>query len=131
MEFVNADQITKRLENLTERDGLYWRQRKITGRFRHAWVLRDYPFDRQVLKIVLEEGTEDAASMVYDPDTRNTSYQATGDVEGWRITAITVESGVAHYATTFGDPASAAWQGSDYSRTTVSLMLVRIGRVDG
>lgn len=41
MEFVNADQVTERLENFTEREGLYWRQRKITGRFRHDWVLRN------------------------------------------------------------------------------------------
>lgn len=129
MEFVNANQIHERLENIIERDGLYWRQHKITGRFRHDWVLRDYPFDRQVLKIVLEEGTYDAASVVYDPDMRNTGYQATDNVEGWRVTGISVESGVAHYATTFGDPASTG-QSSDYTRATVSLRLVRTNLAD-
>ena len=62
--------------------------------------------------------------MIYDPDMRNTGYQATDDVEGWRITGISVEGGLAHYATTFGDPASAG-QSSDYTRVTVSLRLAR------
>jgi hypothetical protein len=123
MEFINADRVTTLLENSTLRGDVVWRQRKISGTFRHNWDLRNFPFDRQTLTIVLEEGTSDTDTLVYDPDAAKSGYRPQTELRGWQITGIDLRNGVAHYATTFGDPALA--KGSDYAEIQLTLTLVR------
>jgi hypothetical protein len=125
MEFVNADRVTSGLESSTQRGELFWRQRKISGTFRHNWDLRNFPFDRQMLTIAIEEGVSDANTLVYEPDKTNTGYRPQYELRGWRVTSIALSSGVIHYATTFGDPAAA--RGSDYAEMQLAVTLTRTG----
>ncbi len=123
MEFINADRVTSRLESSTQRGALVWRQRKISGTFRHNWDLRNFPFDRQTLTIAIEEGMSDANALLYDPDLADTGYRPQHELKGWRITGIALRSGVTHYATTFGDPVAAG--GSDYAEMQLAVTLTR------
>lgn len=123
MEFINAQRVTAQLESSTQRGDLVWRQRKISGTFRHNWDLRNFPFDRQTLTIVIEEGASGANTLLYDPDQANTGYRPQAELKGWRVTGIAERNGVTHYATTFGDPAAA--DGSDYAEIQLALTLAR------
>jgi hypothetical protein len=125
MEFINADHVTSRLESSTQRGELVWRQRKISGTFRHNWDLRNFPFDRQTLTIAIEEGVSDANSLLYEPDQADTSYRPQHELKGWQVTSIALNSGVIHYATTFGDPAAAS--GSNYAQVQLAVTLTRTG----
>jgi hypothetical protein len=123
MEFINADRVTSRLESSTQRGELVWRQRKISGTFRHNWDLRNFPFDRQTLTIAIEEGVSDANTLLYDPDQADTGYRPQHELKGWRVTGIALSSGIIHYATTFGDPAAA--RGSNYAEMQLAVTLTR------
>ncbi len=123
MEFINADRVTSRLESSTQRGELVWRQRKISGTFRHNWDLRNFPFDRQTLTIALEEGVSDGNTLLYESDRADAGYRPQPELKGWRITGVTLHSGVTHYATTFGDPAAAS--GSNYAEMQLAVTLRR------
>jgi len=123
MEFINADRVTSRLESSTQRGELVWRQRKISGTFRHNWDLRNFPFDRQTLTIAIEEGMSEANTLLYDPDPAETGYRPQPELKGWRVTGIALRGGVTHYVTTFGDPT--ATHGSDYAELQLAVTLAR------
>jgi hypothetical protein len=124
MEFVNAEEIEMRLASEVSVGSAVWSQHKVRGTFRHDWDERAYPFDHHTLQIVLEEGFEDAAHFRYEPDTTDTTYDTALQLPGWTITGFTLTPSLAHYRTTFGDPA-AAGTGSDYSRLTLDVGLER------
>jgi hypothetical protein len=124
MEFVNANQVAVSLESSVQRGVVGWSQRKVTGVFREQWDLRNFPFDRHVLEILLEEGAEEEARFAYEPDTANSGVGLQDPVEGWRVRDMGIGVGTAAYASSFGDP-EAAEPYSRFSRLRVALALER------
>jgi hypothetical protein len=124
MEFVNAEAVSVQLESTVPRGSMVWSQRKVAGTFRHQWDLRNFPFDRQALEILLEEGAEEEHSFVYETDTANSGYRLQDAIEGWRVRDMRFEAENADYATSFGDPA-APGPHSRFSRLRVVLSLER------
>jgi len=123
MEFVASDKITRRMESTIRRGDLYWRQARIVGTFRQSWDLRQFPFDKQVLVLTVEEGINDVTRVTYDVDTDDTGYQPDASPQGWRIMSQQVTTETTHYATGFGDPAGG--KGSDYAKLQVVITLQR------
>jgi hypothetical protein len=125
MELVNADAIDVLLDSTLERDGASWANRKVRGTFRHDWDERNFPFERERLVILLEEGVEDARTFVYEADTVNTTFDSAIHVPGWKITDFALLASHAAYDTTFGDPTLPPGAGSEYSRLTLQIGLER------
>jgi hypothetical protein len=124
MEFPNADTIAVRLESTVPRGGVNWSQRKLTGTFRHQWDLGNYPFDRQALTIILEEGIDEESAFSYEADAANSGFGLEQAIEGWRIRSMRIEADSATYATSFGDPA-ASGPASRFGRLRAVLELER------
>ncbi len=122
MEFVNAERVEVLLD---VRDSPVWASRKVQGTFRHDWDERNFPFDRHTLRIVLEEGDEDARRFVYEPDTANSRVDPTMQLPGWTMTDFALLGSTRPYDTTFGDPDLPAGGSSEYSRLTVEIGLTR------
>src|ERR687893_857640 len=123
LEFYNAEEAHADLDQTAERGDRSWSQRKISAVVRHDWDLSNFPFDRQVLDIVLEEGVADTNALVYTADTANSGYNEDIKLDGWRITNFTIEERTVHYATTFGDPGISS--GSSYARLVASVQIER------
>jgi hypothetical protein len=123
LEFYNANEAHADLDQTAERGDRSWSQRKISAVMRHDWDLSNFPFDRQVLDIVLEEGENDATEVVYSADTTNSGYNEDIHLEGWHITDFAIEERTVDYATTFGDPDIS--EGSRYARLVASVQLQR------
>jgi hypothetical protein len=128
MEFANADRVAAELESTAPRGAAgSWSQRKVTGTFRHDWDLRNFPFDRHELEILLEEGALEEGGLAYDADAANSGHGLRGPVEGWRVTRMRVEAVTAAYATSFGDPAAPGPE-SRFARIRAVLTLERASR---
>src|SRR5215210_4025372 len=123
LEFYNAKEAHADLDQTAERGDQEWSQRKISAVGRHDWDLSNFPFDRQVLDIVLEEGTADTTALMYSADTANSGYNEDIHLEGWHITDFALEERTVDYATTFGDPD--IFDGSSYARLVASVQLER------
>ena len=124
MEFVNAEQVDERLP-LTEASGeRLWSQLKVRATVQQDWDLSNYPFDRHVLEIDMEEGFDDAATLTYRPDTANSGYNEEIELPGWRITDFRLTERIVDYPTDFGDPALSEGE-SSYSRLVASMEIRR------
>jgi hypothetical protein len=125
MEMINADRATRTLASKLPRKQGAWSQVKVSGTFRQLWNFSDFPFDRQTVSVVIEEGVLDASSFDYRVDARNSSYDPEIEIPGWQVTGFDVHQRVQAYDTTFGDPELAAGGHSDYSRVVAELQLKR------
>lgn len=125
LEFVNANSTTGTLDQTSSREGLTWAQRKIDGNFRQDWDVRDFPFDRHVLAVTMEEGVDDTRMFNYEADTDRSGYDKGIDVPGWRVTGFKLVPSERQYDTTFGDPSLPANASARYSRVQAEVSVTR------
>ena len=125
LEFPNAIKVESPNELQEATPQGIWSQRKIVGSFRHGWDLRRFPFDRQLLRIQMEEAERDTTSLVYVPDTANSSFDPELNLSGWRLLSTQLVSGSKKYHTSFGDPRLPPGSPSAYARAELRVLLER------
>ncbi len=81
-----------------------WSTVKLEGVYRQGFDVRNYPFDRHTLRIVLEEGVDDTGTLVYVADTDRSRMRTGLTVQGWTLTGYRVTAWPEVYDTAFGDP---------------------------
>ncbi len=114
-----------RSEFFSTKDEVYWSQRDISAVLYQNWDVQNYPFDRHVLKISLEENALDASDFIYTPDFKNSGYPPEMKLGGWKITDFSFQEEKSAYQTTFGDPELVSQKGV-YSRLTVAIAIQRV-----
>ena len=129
MDFVNGNPVRTSLAATSERAGVYWSYVKVSGVFRHDWNLRSYPFDRQMLKIVIENTDAAASAFTYEVDRAGSRPARDIRLDGWRLEDFAVSEAPHRYDTIFGDPAMNGSAVSDYDRLTLSVTIVRTRRL--
>jgi len=105
-----------------------WAQRKIVGSFRHGWDLRRFPFDRQRLRIELEEAERDSGSLLYRADEANSSFDPELKLSGWKIRSTRLLTGTKTYRSSFGDPRLKPGGASTYAHADLQILLERTDR---
>lgn len=125
MEFPNATKLESPNAISESTPAGEWSQRKIVGSFRHSWDVRHFPFDRQLLRIELEETDRVSEELLYRPDTENSSHDPTLRPSGWTIRSTRLVTGVRPYPTTFGDPRVAPGSSSSYAHAELQILLER------
>ncbi len=103
-------------------DHYKWVQMKMRCIMKQSWRVRDYPFDHQNLKIVVENAMYDARTMVFSPDTIGKFYDPELTLEGWKITDFNIHTGISQYATGFGDTSLTE---SEYGKFTIDIRIER------
>jgi hypothetical protein len=81
-----------------------WMNKKAYAKIIQDWDMKHYPFDKQQLAINIEETSEDASTVYYLADMKNTKIDSTLTLEEWDINGIRTEQLTGVYSTTFGDP---------------------------
>ncbi len=104
IEIPNAKDIEKPDIVIEQLDSLDWVQMKVKCVMKQAWKVSDYPFDKQHLKIYIENSKFDSRDLVFKPDTAGKAYDPNLVVDGWEVTNFKVHTDLSEYATSFGDP---------------------------
>jgi len=125
MEFVNATRLVASLDSTTADPPLYWKQRKISGTFRHNFDLRNVPFDRHDLTISIEEAVADDTAFVYEFDEINSGISPELQIGNWSVTGFRGATRSVIYDTNFGDPSMAPDSSAGYSRLDLEIGVVR------
>jgi hypothetical protein len=124
-EFPNANEVRRESSFAVSRKAGLWSSVKILGTFRQNWDLRNFPFDRQTIEVIVEEAEDDITALEYDVDTIESSYSQQIHLDGWIITGFSVQPARQRYQTTFGDPDLPSGSGSTYARMTATLNIER------
>lgn len=105
-------------------DGSLYQIYHVHGRFQNPFDLRDYPFDRQDIRIELEESDSLADEFVYVWDHDGSLYHQPLIIPGWTLKDASVDVSVATYRTNFGDLRNGGGKDA-YSRFTFTLVVER------
>ena len=107
------------------KENVYWSGRKIRATLSQSLNVSNFPFDRHTLTIAFEETTKNSSEFVYTTDFKNSGYQPSIDLDGWKISSFKIAEQKFPYATTFGNPDKDAPQNS-FTRMVVSIDIKRV-----
>jgi len=99
-------------------------QMKIQCVMKDSWQIENFPFDRQKLRLSIENSQYDSRYFVFVPDTVGMSYDPRFALRGWLIDSCIISTGSKSYETAFGDE-SLAKPHTEYSAYRVRLSIRR------
>jgi hypothetical protein len=115
VEFSNLSQENKA--------GLQWVTQKCKAEVRQEWDLSKFPFDRQILRIEIEDSKYDTSGVIYLADTLNSRIDTAFNSKEWCIEHFSIKSDVRTYETTYGDPSLSGK--SSYPRIVAEIHIRR------
>jgi hypothetical protein len=99
-------------------------QMKLQCVMKDSWKISNFPFDRQTLRISIENSQFDSQSLVFVPDTVGNHFDPRFTLNGWTIDSCIVTTGIKKYETAFGDE-EATKPHTEYSAFRVRLGIKR------
>ena len=100
-----------------------WATQKCKAQLIHQWDVSRFPFDKQVLRIEIEDSQYDTSQVVYQADEVNSKIDTSFNSKEWCIERFSLKEGVKTYATTYGNPALTGR--SSYPRVIAEITIRR------
>lgn len=97
---------------------------KVQCVMKDSWKIDRFPFDRQKLRLSLENSQFDSRALIFKPDTLGKHFDPRFTLNGWTIDSFKVTSKIKAYETAFGDEEFKIPH-SEYSSYRVSIGLQR------
>ncbi|MBS1490044.1 MAG: hypothetical protein JSS93_05925 [Bacteroidetes bacterium] len=103
LDITNAKSIdqTQQLEDSLE--GKQWSMLKMKCTMKENWSVLDFPFDKQHLKIQIENTLFDKKQLIFKPDVEASKFDSDETLAGWNIKNFKVSVIDNFYETGFGD----------------------------
>jgi len=105
-------------------DGSQYVIGKFAATLNQNWDVSHFPFDKQILRIVIESVELDSKVLKFVPDVKNSLVSNDFSLNGWRISPLQLESLIYQYPTTFGIEDSTKGM---FSRLVVEIPIERNG----
>lgn len=84
--------------------GKIWVQLKMKCTMKENWVVHNFPFDKQHLRVRVENTVFDKDKLIFQADTKHSMFDDIEGLDGWHIKDFVVSSDTTRYNTGFGDP---------------------------
>jgi hypothetical protein len=104
IDIPNAKDIEVSSESVDTVNGHYWAQMRVKCTMKENWRVHDFPFDTQHLRIILEDEVLGIDELIFVADTANSRFDNKEALSDWRVDSFTVNTSVATYNTSFGNP---------------------------
>ena len=85
------DMITDKMEGKT------WAMMKMKCVMKENWQVHDFQFDKQHLKLKIENSIYDVNSLIFEPDVKGSIFGDDETIDGWTITNFKVSSNINQY----------------------------------
>lgn len=105
-------------------DGKAWVMLKMKCVMKENWSVQDFPFDKQHLKVHIENSILDNTVLIFDPDHAGSKFDDEEAIDGWNILNFKVGVRNNNYSTGFGDPREGHNQ-QTFSQFTIDLDIER------
>src|SRR5258705_2983314 len=73
-------------------DGKIWVQLKMKCTMKEDWKVHDFPFDKQHLKINIEDSNRDVTNLVFVADRKDSRFSPNEGLSGWVMDSFRVET---------------------------------------
>src|SRR5687767_7909118 len=107
-------------------EGIQWFSVKCRATIISEWDISDFPFDKQVLVIQVEEGDKDTSTLVYVADSANSKMHEGLKLKDWNIVDFQMKDGVTLYKTSYGDPTLNYESGYAYVKAEITLQRIHV-----
>jgi hypothetical protein len=124
LEVPMAKAIERSFSTVDSSGGEVYIQMKLQCVMKDSWKISNFPFDRQTLRISIENSQFDSQSLVFVPDTVGNHFDPRFTLNGWAIDSCIVTTGIKKYETAFGDE-EATKPHTEYSAFRVRLGIKR------
>jgi hypothetical protein len=124
LEVPQAKTVTKTFASMDSSGEKVYMQMKLQCVMKDTWKISNFPFDKQRLRLSIENSQYDSRYLVFVADTVGNHFDPRFTLSGWSIDSCLVSTGVKAYETGFGD-ASLARPHTEYSSFKVRLSLGR------
>lgn len=85
-------------------NGKTWVQMKMKCVMKENWVVHNFPFDKQHLRVRVENIMFDRNKLVFKADVRHSMFDDIEGMDGWTVKNFAVSEDTTRYNTGFGDP---------------------------
>lgn len=124
LEIPNAKSVEKTFFTMDTSGGNNSLLMKMQCVMKDSWKISNFPFDRQTLRLSLENSQYDASSMIFIPDTLGEHFDKKFTLRGWSIDSCVLSASNTTYKTAFGNQ-SATSQESVYSSFKLWMSISR------
>lgn len=135
LEFSNANEITlgelkTQLEPnhshaFTDRTGLYWSERSVSGSFYYPWSARNFPFDRHTINFEIVPQLLGNGTFLITPDYPSSGVNPRISNGDWVVTNFRLSEQPRSLGSSFGNPSVPAGEHTGVSSITASVELHR------
>jgi len=123
-EVPHAKTVVKSFSTLDTTGNKIYILMKLQCVMKDSWKIDRFPFDRQKLRLSIENSQFDSKSLIFIPDTLGNHYDPKFTLNGWTIDTFKISSKIKAYETAFGDD-ELAKPHTEYSSYRVSIDLQR------
>jgi hypothetical protein len=124
LEVPQAKTVTRSFYTVDTSDNKVFMQMKLQCVMKDSWRISNFPFDKQTLRLSIENSQYDSKSLLFVADTVGKHYDPRFTLSGWNIDSCILMTGVKAYETNFGDE-SLAKPHTEYSNFRVRITLHR------
>jgi hypothetical protein len=103
LEIPNAKSFTQSYVTTDTTGGRVYMLMKMQCVMKDSWKINNFPFDKQRLRLFIENSQYDSKSLVFAADTVGREFDPRFALNGWNIDSCIVFTGVKKYETAFGD----------------------------
>lgn len=124
LEIPQAKTVTKSFVTIDSSNGRIYMLMKLQCVMKDSWKISNFPFDRQNLRLFIENSQFDSKSLVFVADTLGNHFDQRFTLRGWTIDSCIIVTGTKIYETGFGDETLAKPR-SEYSSFRTRLVIKR------
>ena len=124
LEVPQAKSVAKSFSTVDTSNNRIYILMKLQCVMKDSWKISNFPFDRQKLRLSIENSQYDSRSLVFAPDTLGQHYDKRFTLNGWNIDSFDISTGTKVYETAFGDE-SMATPKAEYSNFKIKIGLKR------
>ena len=124
LEVPHAKTVSRSFATVDSSNGKIYILMKMQCVMKDSWRIRNFPFDKQKLRLSIENSQYDSKSLVFARDTLGKNYDPRFTLSQWEIDSCLISTGINKYETAFGDP-SVPTAHTEYSSYKVAVSISR------
>jgi hypothetical protein len=124
LEVPQAKTVSKSFVTVDSSGDKIYMQMKLQCVMKDSWRISNFPFDRQSLRVSIENSQYDSRYMVFAADTVGQHFDKRFTLRGWYIDSCLISTGIKMYETGFGDE-ELATPHTEYSSFRTRLVIRR------